>query len=116
MPLCLLVAILFLLCFLKQPETTRAKNFSELADPHHENSSRGSSSGGHHCRACDAYRAHKFLPEEQLRRLGPLREGRWLIGARSPTRWHWHIQHPQINAELAPVLVPVIQHDVAKKL
>jgi hypothetical protein len=51
-----------------------------------------------------------------LCRLGPLHESRWLIGAWSPARRHWHIQHPQINAELTAVLVPVIQHDVAKKL
>src|SRR5580704_2704796 len=48
-----------------------------------------------------------------LGRLGPLHESRWLISARSPARRHWHIQHPQINAELPAVLIPVIQHDVA---
>jgi hypothetical protein len=46
----------------------------------------------------------------------PLHESRWLIGTRSPACRHWHIQHPQINAELSAVLVPVIQHDVAQKL
>src|SRR5580704_15124171 len=77
---CHFILLLLLLDFLKQTETTRAKNFSELADPHHQNSSRGSRSGGHHCCACDAYRAHKHLPGEQLCGLGPLHETRWLIG------------------------------------
>src|SRR6266446_5969971 len=35
--LSLLVAILFLLCFLKQTETIRSENFSELADAHRQN-------------------------------------------------------------------------------
>src|SRR5215475_8206211 len=36
--LSLLVAILFLLCFLKQTETIRSEKFSELADAHRQNS------------------------------------------------------------------------------
>src|SRR6266851_4031892 len=40
--LSLLVAISFLLCFLKQTETIRSEKFSELADAHRQNSSRGS--------------------------------------------------------------------------
>jgi hypothetical protein len=61
MPLCLLVAILFLLDFLKQTETTRPEKVSEFADGHGQNSSRGSRSGGNHCGACDACWAHIFL-------------------------------------------------------
>jgi hypothetical protein len=61
MSLSLLVAILFLLDFLEQTETIRPEKFSELADAHRQNSSRGSRSGGHHCRACDAYWAHISL-------------------------------------------------------
>src|SRR6266851_5910020 len=57
----LLVAILFLLDFLKQTETIRSKKFSEFADAHSQNSSRGSRSGGYHCCACDAYWAHMSL-------------------------------------------------------
>jgi hypothetical protein len=34
----LLVAILFLLCFLKQTETIGSEKFSELADAHRQNS------------------------------------------------------------------------------
>src|SRR5713101_1469772 len=37
--LSLLVAILFLLCFLKQTETIRSEQFAELADAHRQNSS-----------------------------------------------------------------------------
>jgi hypothetical protein len=62
MPLCLLVAILFLLLFLidflKQTETIRFEKFFEFADARRQNSSRGSRSGGHHCYACDACWAH----------------------------------------------------------
>src|ERR1700726_1828956 len=61
MSLSLLVAILFLLDFLKQTETIRPEKFSEFADTHHQNSSRGSRSGGHHCCACDAGWAHISL-------------------------------------------------------
>jgi hypothetical protein len=61
MPLCLLVAILFLLDFLKQTETIRFEKLFEFADAHCQNSSRGSRSGGHHCGACDAYWAHISL-------------------------------------------------------
>jgi hypothetical protein len=50
MSLSLLVAILFLFDFLKQTETIRPEQFSEFADVHRQNSSRGSRSGGHHCR------------------------------------------------------------------
>src|SRR4030088_1333336 len=59
--LSLLVAISFLLCFLKQTETTRSENFSELANAHRQNSSRGSGSGDHYCCACDACWAHRSL-------------------------------------------------------
>src|SRR5207302_195179 len=51
--LSLLVAISFLLCFLKQTETSRSENFSELADAQCQNSSRGSGSGDDHCCTCD---------------------------------------------------------------
>src|SRR5216683_2169951 len=59
--LSLLVAILFLLCFLKQTETIRPDQFSELADAHRQDSSRGSGSGDHYCCACDACWAHMSL-------------------------------------------------------
>jgi hypothetical protein len=58
MSLSLLVAILFLLDFLKQTETIRPEKFSEFADAHRQNSSRGSRPGGHHCCAGDACWAH----------------------------------------------------------
>jgi hypothetical protein len=48
------------------------KNFSELADAHRENSSRGSGAGDHDCRVCDAYWAHRFL----LSTCHRLRDGR----------------------------------------
>src|SRR6267154_1408963 len=35
--------------FLKQTETIRPEKFSEFADAHRQNSSRGSGPGGHHC-------------------------------------------------------------------
>src|SRR5207245_10706180 len=57
----LLVAILFLLCFLKQTETIRSENFSELADAHRQNYSRGSVSGDHYCCACDACLPHMSI-------------------------------------------------------
>jgi hypothetical protein len=61
MSFCLLVAILFLLDFLKQTKTIRFEEFSEFADARRQNSSRGSSSGGYHCCACDANWAHISL-------------------------------------------------------
>jgi hypothetical protein len=61
MPLSLLVAILFLLDFLKQTETIRPEKVSEFADAHRQNSSRVSRSGGHHRCACDACWADIFL-------------------------------------------------------
>jgi hypothetical protein len=61
--LSLLVAILFLLDFLKQAKTIRFEKFSEFADAHRQNSSRGSRSAHHYC-ACDACRAH--IPSSEL--------------------------------------------------
>jgi hypothetical protein len=58
MSLSLLVAILFLLDFLTQTETRGAEKFSEFADAHRQNSSRGYRAGGYHCCACDAGWAH----------------------------------------------------------
>src|SRR5229473_1705842 len=57
--LSLLVAILFLRCFLRQTETIRSEQCSELADAHRQNSSRGSGSGDHDCCACDTCWAHQ---------------------------------------------------------
>src|SRR5262249_29067270 len=54
----LLVAILFLLRFLNQTETTRSEKFSEFADAHRQDSSRGSGSGDHYRCGCDACWAH----------------------------------------------------------
>ena len=48
----------FLLCFLK---TIRSEKFSELADEHRQNSSRGCSAGDHYCCACDACWTHMSL-------------------------------------------------------
>src|SRR5260370_35412832 len=59
--LSLLVAILFLMCFLKQAETVRSEKFSELAHAHRQNSSRGSGSGDHYRCARDAYWPQMFL-------------------------------------------------------
>src|SRR5216684_1925038 len=56
--LSLLVAISFLLFFLKQTETTHSDKVSELADAQCQNSSRGSGSGDQYCWACDACWAH----------------------------------------------------------
>jgi hypothetical protein len=61
MSFCLLVAILFLLDFLKQTKTIRFEKVSEFADAHRQNSSRGSRAGGHHCCACDACWTHISL-------------------------------------------------------
>jgi hypothetical protein len=67
MSLSLLVAILFLLDFLKQTQTIRAEKFihpekfSELGNAHSQNSSRGSRSGGRHCCAGYACWAHISL-------------------------------------------------------
>jgi hypothetical protein len=61
MSLSLVVAILFLLDFLKQTQTIRHEKPSEFADAHGQNSSRGSRSGGHHCRACDTCWTHISL-------------------------------------------------------
>src|SRR5262249_22931113 len=60
----LLVAILFLLV-VKQTETTRSEEFSQLADAHRQNSSRGSGSGEHYCCTCDACWAN--MPSSKLR-------------------------------------------------
>jgi hypothetical protein len=61
MSLSMLVAILFLLDFLKQTETIRPEKFSEFADAHRQNFSGGSCAGSHHCCACNAYWAHISL-------------------------------------------------------
>src|SRR5256885_5735495 len=57
-----------------------------------------------------------MAPEEKLGRLSHLRERRRFIGAGAPARRNGHIENSQINAELAAVLIPVIEHDVADKL
>jgi hypothetical protein len=61
MSLSLLVGILFLLNFLKQSETICVEQFSEIADAHRQNSSRGSRSGGNRRGVCDACWAHISL-------------------------------------------------------
>jgi hypothetical protein len=61
MSLSLLVAILFLLDFLKRNATTRSEKVFEFANARRQNSSRGSRSGGHHGYACDARWAHISL-------------------------------------------------------
>jgi hypothetical protein len=62
MSLSLLVAILLLVCLLRQTEMILSEEFSEFADASRQNSSRGSGSGDHCCCACDAYRAHSVPP------------------------------------------------------
>src|SRR6266851_3373168 len=47
--------------FLKQIEMIHSEKFSELADAHRQNSSRGSGSSDHYCCACDACWAHMSL-------------------------------------------------------
>jgi hypothetical protein len=61
MSLSLVVAILFLLDFLKQTQTTRHEKSSEFAYARRQNSSRESRSRGHYYRACDACWAHISL-------------------------------------------------------
>jgi hypothetical protein len=61
MVLSLLVAILFLLRFLKQTETTRLEKFPELANAHRQDSPGRRCSGGHHGCAFDARWAHSSL-------------------------------------------------------
>jgi hypothetical protein len=58
MSLPLVVAILFLLDFMKQTQTIRFEKSPQLADAHGQNSSGGSGSGGHHCYARDACWTH----------------------------------------------------------
>src|SRR5579862_1574005 len=57
----LLVAILFLLNYLKPTETTRSEKFSEFGNAQGQNSACGACSGGHHGCAGDTCRAHGFL-------------------------------------------------------
>src|SRR6202162_3813509 len=57
----LLLAILFLLSFMKQTETIRSEKSPKLADAHRQNSSGGSGSGDDFCCACDTCRAHISL-------------------------------------------------------
>src|SRR5882762_3062554 len=48
--------------------------------------------------------------------LGFLREQRRLVGAGAPTGWDGNTENTQVDAELAAVLVPVTEHDIAQKL
>jgi hypothetical protein len=57
----LLVAISFLLHFLKQTQTIRFENSSAFGDAHRQNSSGGTGCGDHYCRAGDACWAHRSL-------------------------------------------------------
>src|SRR5258708_15893167 len=59
--LSLLVAILFLLFVLKQTETIRSENFSQLADARRQNSSLGSGSGDHYCSKVVIVKLHWIL-------------------------------------------------------
>src|SRR5580704_2924813 len=43
-------------------------------------------------------------------------KGDRLVSARSPASRHGHLEHSQVHAELAAVLVPVAKHHVAEKL
>jgi len=54
----MLLAMLFLLGFLKQTETIRSEKSSELADADRQNPSCGSGCGDHGRGACDACWAH----------------------------------------------------------
>src|SRR6185437_3843958 len=42
--------------------------------------------------------------------------GSILVSARSPACWDRHVEHAQVDAELATVLIPVIQHDLSQEL
>src|SRR3954452_637213 len=53
----------FLLCFLKETETTGSESSSEFTDAQRENSSRGSASRDYCCCAGDACWAHIFSSE-----------------------------------------------------
>src|SRR4029077_18360836 len=57
----LVAAISFLLLFCELIETTCLEEFSDLADAHRQDSSRGCDSGDHYCCAFDACRAHMFF-------------------------------------------------------
>ena len=60
--------------------------------------------------------AHQYFPEEQLGRLNRLHE-RWrFVGAGPPACRHSDIEHAQVHAELAAMLVPVAEHDVSQEL
>ena len=47
---------------------------------------------------------------------GPLHEEGRFVGARSPTGGDGDIEHAEVDAELAAVLVPVVQHNIAQEL
>src|SRR6266853_6722406 len=49
-------------------------------------------------------------------RLRLLHEDWGLVGAGSPACRHGDVQHAQIDAKLAAVLIPVAEHDVAQEL
>jgi hypothetical protein len=52
----------------------------------------------------------------QLGRFSLLRESWRFVGAGPPARGHGNVEYAQIHAELAAVLVPVAEHDVAQEL
>src|SRR6266849_3595879 len=51
-----------------------------------------------------------------LGRLRFLRENGWLVGAGAPACRHCDVEQTQVNAELAAMLIPVTEHDIAQEL
>src|SRR5438477_8178252 len=56
-----------------------------------------------------------FPPRYELSRSSFLCEGRRLVGTGSPACGHGDVEHTQVHAELAAMLVPVAEHDVAQE-
>src|SRR5258708_36779730 len=69
-----------------------------------------------HCSGCHAHRAHMLLLKGKLgHRRGLLHEGGRFVRTWSPTRGHRDIEQTQVDTELAAMLVPMAEHDVANK-
>lgn len=50
-----------------------------------------------------------------LTRVGLFAERRSFVGAEAPRGGHRDVQQAQIDAELAAVLIPMVEHDVAQE-
>src|SRR5215469_6682286 len=60
--------------------------------------------------------ARQTAARSALSRHGLLHENGWLVRTWSPTCRHRDVQQTQIDAELAAMLIPVAEHDVAQEL